>query len=134
MEVLVETGPLAVAASVIEMARTARFAGIEELFTPPLRAAVSAETIRAAWSVEVAKIGPVQAVGAPSSEPCGAGLVRVSTPVTGAHGGLTVVVSVDRAGRLAGFRLAPPAGPAWAPPRYAAPGRFAEREVTLGTG
>lgn len=127
-----QTSPQAVAASVVEMARDARFAAIEELFAPRLREAVSAETIRAAWAAEIAKIGPVQAVGAPLSEPFGVGLVRVSTPVSGEHGGLTVVVSVDQAGKLNGFRLAPPAGAAWTPPRYAAPGRFTEREVTLG--
>jgi uncharacterized protein len=128
----VQTSPQAVAASVVEMAREARFAAIEEMFAPRLRAAVSAETIGAAWSAEIAKIGPVQAVGAPLSEPFGAGLVRVSTPVAGERGGLTVVVSVDQAGKLNGFRLAPPAGATWSPPRYAAPGRFTEREVTLG--
>ena len=129
-----ETGPLAVATSVIEMARDARFSGIEELFAPRLRAAVSAETIRAAWTAEITRIGPVQAVGVPRGEPFGDGLVRVSTPVTGAHGGLTVVVSVDQAGKLNGFRLAPPAGPTWTPPRYASPRKFTEREVTLGSG
>ena len=129
-----ETGPLAIAASVIEMARDERFSGIEELFAPRLRELVSAETIQTAWTAEAARIGPVRTVGTPLSEPLRDGLVRVSTPVTGEHGGLTVVVSVDDAGRLNGFRLAPPATTAWAPPRYASPGKFVEREVTLGSG
>jgi hypothetical protein len=130
----VDTGPLEVAASVIEMLRDERFSEIEELFAPQLRAAVSAETIRTAWTAEAAKTGPVVAVGTPVSEPFGDRLVRVSTPVTGERGGLTVVVSVDEARRLNGFRLAPPDSAAWAPPRYAAPGRFTEREVTVGSG
>jgi dienelactone hydrolase len=130
----VETGPLAVAASVIEMARSERFSGIEELFAPQLRAAVSAETIRAGWTAEAARIGPVTAVGAPLSELSADGLVRVSIPVTGERGGLTVVVSVDDAGQLNGLRLAPPAGAEWTPPRYASAGRFTEREVTVGAG
>src|ERR1700743_2388777 len=83
----VDTGPLEVAASVIEMLRVERFPGIEELFAPRLRAAVSAETLPAAWIAEAAKIGPVAAVGTPVSEPFGDGLVRVSTPVTGERGG-----------------------------------------------
>lgn len=126
--------PVAIAASVVDMARAERFTGIEELFAPPLRAAVSAETIQTAWTVEAAKIGPVTTVGQPVSEPAVNGLVRVSTPVTGENGGLTVVVSVDGDGRLNGFRLAPPATAAWTPPRYAAPRRFTEREVTVGSG
>ena len=88
-----QAGPLAVAASVIELAQSARFAAIEELFAPRLRAAVSAETIRAAWTAELAKIGPVQAVGAPLGEPFGDGLVRVRTPVTGEHGRVTVTLA-----------------------------------------
>ena len=87
--------PVAIAASVIEMARAERFSGIEELFAPPLRAVVSAATIQTAWTAEAAKIGPVTAVGPPVSEAAVNGLVRVSTPVTGERGGLTVVVSVD---------------------------------------
>ncbi len=126
--------PVAIAASVIEMARAERFTGIEELFAPPLRAAVSAETIQAAWAAETARIGPVAAVGPPLSEPAKGGLVRVSTPVSGERGGLTVVVSIDADGKLNGFRLAPPATSAWRPPRYASARRFTEREVTLGSG
>ena len=126
--------PVAIAASVIEMARAERFTGIEELFAPPLRAAVSAATIQIAWTAEAAKIGSVKTVGTPVSESAGNGLVRVSTPVTGEHGGLTVVVSVDDDGKLNGFRLAPSATMAWTPPRYASPARFTEREVTVGSG
>lgn len=133
-EVRVETDPVTVAASVIEMARAGRFAEIEELFAPPLRAAVSAETVRTAWTTEAAKIGPVAAVGTPVGESAANGLVRVSTPVTGERGGLTVVVSVDEAGQVNGFRLAPPPNTVWTAPRYASPGRFTEREVTIGSG
>jgi dienelactone hydrolase len=129
-----QASPLAVAVSVIELAREERFSAIEVLFAPRLRAAVSAETIRTAWTAEIAKIGPVRAVGEPVSEPFGEGLVRVSTPLTGDHGGLTVVVSVDQAGKLNGFRLAPPAATTWVPPGYASPDRFTEREVTVGSG
>lgn len=133
-EVRVETDPVTVAASVIEMARAGRFAEIEELFAPPLRAAVSAETVRTAWTAEAAKIGPVAAVGTPVGESAANGLVRVSTPVTGERGGLTVVVSVDEAGQVNGFRLAPPPNTVWTAPHYASPGRFTEREVTIGSG
>jgi dienelactone hydrolase len=130
----VDTGPLEIAASVIELLRDERFSDIEELFAPRLRAAVSAQTIRTAWTAEAVKTGPIVAVGTPVSEPFGDGLVRVSTPVTGERGGLTLVVSVDDAGRLNGFRLAPSGATSWTPPRYAAPGRLTEREVTVGEG
>src|SRR4051812_2688378 len=123
-----------VARTVVDMAAEGRFEDVEALFAPRLRAAASAGTLRVGWETEIAKAGPVTAVGEPVSEPVKAGLVRVSVPVTCRHGGLTVVMSVDGDGLLHGLRLAPPSGTSWEPPAYAVPGRFAEREVTVGAG
>jgi dienelactone hydrolase len=134
LRMTVGTEPEAVAAAVVGMARDGRFAEIEQLFAPRLRAAVSAETLRVGWAGEISRAGPVAAVGDPVSAPGEAGLVRVSVPVTCEHGGLTVIMSVDDAGRMHGLRLTPPAGGSWEPPRYAAPQRFAEREITVGSG
>jgi uncharacterized protein len=128
------TDPAAIAAAVVAMAREERFTEIEELFAPRLRAVVSAETLQIGWAGEISGAGPVSAVGEPTSEPAKAGLVRVSVPVTCEHGGLTVVMSVDDAGMLHGLRLAPSADTSWEPPDYAAPKRFAEQEVTVGSG
>ena len=128
------TEPAVVAGTVVELARQGCFADIEELFAPPLRAVVSAEALRAAWSAEISRIGPVSAVGRPVSEHVKAGLVRVSVPVTCERGALTVVMSVDEAGRLQGLRLAPPPSASWEPPDYAAARTFTEQEVTIGSG
>jgi dienelactone hydrolase len=129
-----DTDPAAVATAVAAMARDGRFADIETRFAPPLRAVVSAQTLRAGWSGEIARTGPVTAIGTPVPEPASAGLVRVSVPVTCARGGLSLVMSVDDTGRLHGLRLGPPTATSWQPPGYAKPRRFAEREVTVGTG
>lgn len=131
---MASTSPAAVAMAVVDMATEGRFADVEELFAPRLRAAASAETLRVGWEGEIARIGPVSAIGGPGSEPVKAGLVRVSVPVTCERGGLTVVMSVDDAGMLHGLRLAPPADTSWEPPSYAAPKRFTEHEVTVGSG
>ncbi|MGW4063942.1 alpha/beta hydrolase family protein [Amycolatopsis sp. NPDC004747] len=128
------TDPAAVALAIVGMVAAERFTEAEERFAPRLRAAVSAGTLRVGWETELAKTGPVRAVGTPLSEPPAAGLVRVSVPVTCERGGLTVIMSVDDAGLLHGLRLAPPAGPSWTPPAYAEPERFTEREVTIGAG
>ncbi|WP_103351134.1 alpha/beta hydrolase [Amycolatopsis sp. CA-128772] len=126
--------PAAVAVTVVGLVGGRRFADVEALFAPRLRAVASAETLRVGWEGEIARIGPVSAIGGPVSEPAQAGLVRVRVPVTCERGGLTVVMSVDDAGLLHGLRLAPPAGATWEPPPYAAPKRFGEREVTVGSG
>ncbi|MBV6698917.1 alpha/beta fold hydrolase [Kitasatospora aureofaciens] len=115
--------------------RAEAFAEIVELFAPPLRAVVNTEALRLAWTAEAAGRGGVTEVGEPVSEPGEAGLVRIRIPVSCANGGFTVVSSVGGDGLLHGLRLAgPDDGTAWQPPHYAAPARFTEREVRLGTG
>ncbi|MEW9554856.1 alpha/beta hydrolase [Nonomuraea sp. NPDC050783] len=138
-----ETDPAAIATAVVELARHGRFADIETLFAPPLRAAASAETLQVAWESQLSRIGAISAVGTPISEPAPQGwvaatgkaeLVKVSVPVTYERGGLTVVVAVDETGLLQDLRLAPPLTEPWTPPPYARPRRFAEHEVTVGSG
>ncbi|GHG45185.1 MULTISPECIES: alpha/beta hydrolase [Amycolatopsis] len=128
------TDTAVVARAVVDLTAAGRFTEVEERFAPRLRAAASAGTLRVGWETEIAKTGPVRAVGTPVSEPPAAGLVRVSVPVTCERGGLTVIMSVDDAGLLHGLRLAPPSATSWEPPPYAEPDRFTEHEVTVGTG
>src|SRR6478752_6054332 len=111
-------GAAATAIRVVELARDERFAEIEELFAPPLQAAVSAETLRIGWVAEIGKNGPVSTVGEPICEPVKAGLVRVSVPVMREHGALTVIMSVDDAGMLQGLRISSASTTAWSPPSY----------------
>jgi uncharacterized protein len=126
--------PAAIAVAVTEMARDGRFADVEDLFAAPLRAVVSADALRAGWAALTGSKGPVRAIGEPTAEPAGAGLVRVRVPVTCEHGGLTVIMSVDGAGRLQGLLIEPAIAGSWTPPGYAAPDRFTEREVRVGSG
>src|SRR3954454_18828996 len=128
------TEPALVALGVVDLARAERFADIEQLFAPPLRAAVSVDTLRTAWAAERARIGDVWTIGAPVVEPPDSDLVRVEVPVSGERAGHTVVMTVDSAGKLHGLRLAPSTTTTWQPPRYARPGRFDEHDVTLGSG
>jgi dienelactone hydrolase len=128
--------PVAIGAAVVGMARAERFAEVERLFAPRLRAVVSAETVRVGWLGEIARVGPVTDVGEPVSEPFEGepGLIKVSVPVTCERGELLVVMTVDEAGLMHGLLLAPPVTTSWEPPGYANPRRFTEREVTIGTG
>ncbi|WP_436763174.1 serine aminopeptidase domain-containing protein [Streptosporangium sp. V21-05] len=139
----VETDPAAIAATVVELARSGRFADVEKLFAPPLRAVASAETLRVGWESQVSRIGAITATGTPVGEPAPeswvtasgkAELVKVSVPVTHERGELTVVMSVDGTGLLQGLRLAPALTGQWTPPPYARRGRFGEHEVTVGSG
>ncbi|MCG5220878.1 alpha/beta fold hydrolase [Streptosporangium soli] len=138
-----ETDPAAIATAVVEMARNGRFADIEKMFAPPLRAMVSAETLRVAWESQILRIGAISAVGAPISEPAPknwaaatgkAGLVRVSVPVTYERAELTVVMSVDETGLLQGLQIAPALTEQWTPPPYARRKSFDEHEVIVGAG
>ncbi|WP_424535671.1 alpha/beta fold hydrolase [Sphaerisporangium viridialbum] len=132
------TEPTPTGMAVLEMARAGRFAEIRDMFAPQLRALVSAEALQLAWAAELGRQGPISSVGTPVSESAGAGTVVVKIPVTFEQGELTVVVSVDDAGRLTGLQLAPasaakPVEP-WVPPAYADPGTFDEQDVTVGSG
>ncbi len=133
---MTETDPAAIAAAVVAMARQERFAEMEQLFAPRMRAVVSAETVRVGWVGEISRIGPVTEVGEPVSEPFDGepGLVKVSVPVTCERGALIMVMTVDDAGMMHGLLLAPPTTTSWQPPGYAAPRRFTEQEVTVGSG
>jgi dienelactone hydrolase len=130
----VSTDPASVAIAVVGMAREGRFVDIEALFAPPLRAVVSAETLRVNWATESSRIGAITSVGQPATEPGAPGLVRVSVLVTGEHGGLTVIMSVDNTGTMHGLRLAPPSVTSWRPPAYADPKKLTEHDITLGSG
>jgi uncharacterized protein len=123
-----------IATKFVELARDGRFAEIERFFAPPLRAVVSAETLRIGWENEIGKCGPVSAIGKPEREAVKEYLIRMSVPVTCERGTLTVVMSVDRAGALQGLRISSEAATLWAPPPYATPKRFDEREVAIGSG
>jgi dienelactone hydrolase len=121
-----------VAREAVELLRTGHFEELEARFAPPLRAAVTAEVVRRAWDAETARTGVITTVGEPRCERRQE-LERVSVPVAGERGRLTVVMSVDPGGRLHGLRLAPgdTSAEQWTPPPYA--GRPRERTVTVGT-
>ncbi|WP_197093580.1 alpha/beta hydrolase [Nonomuraea sp. SBT364] len=125
--------PEATARTVVELARTGRFDEIERLFAPPLRALIDAEAVRAAWTGEIGARGPITGVGEPVSERAGAQPARVSVPVTCESGELAVVVAVDGDGLLHDLRLTA-ITPPWAPPPYADPASFDERDVVIGDG
>lgn len=125
------TNPAAVAAHVVELARTGRFTEVEALFARRLRKVVSAKTFRDGWTIELGALGAITAIGDPATEPGEAGLVRVHVPVIAERGSLDVVMSIDDAGTLHGLRLAQAAPVTWQPPSYADPARFHEQDVTL---
>jgi uncharacterized protein len=134
---MIPATPVTASLAILELARSGRFAEIRDRFAPNLRAMVTAEALQAAWAAKLGRQGPVSSVGAPLSEPAGAGVVVVKVPVTCERGALTLVVSVHESGWLTGIQLAPasaaqPIAP-WEPPAYAAPETFDEEDVTLGT-
>ncbi|WP_433565581.1 hypothetical protein ACQP1O_10245 [Nocardia sp. CA-151230] len=130
----IDIDPETVAATVADLLRNERFDELADLFAPRLAAVVSAETVRGAWTGEIARIGDVRSVGAAGAHPAADGLTAVQVPVTCERGALAVHLAVDAAGGLHGLRLAAPAESGWTPPDYAMPHRIAERDITLGEG
>jgi dienelactone hydrolase len=126
--------PRTIASAVVAMAQAGKFTEIERLFAPPLATVVSAKALKDFWTAATAKIGSISSVGEPITEPMAAGLVRVRVALLGEHGRLTVIMSVDDKGVIQGLRLDTAASASWMPPPYAAPARFTEHDVTLGSG
>lgn len=123
----------AIATNVVEMARDRRFDDLEQLFGAPLRAVVSAETMRVAWGTEIVSRGPVTAIGEPVLTQGKDGLARARVLVTCERGALTVSMAIDGQGSLQGLALlAPDGAPSWTPPSYANPKKFEEQEVMVG--
>ncbi|MBB5857441.1 alpha/beta fold hydrolase [Amycolatopsis umgeniensis] len=131
-----ELGPTLVttARTIVEMLREEHFDEVVALFAPPLRAAVPAGALEAAWTAKLGERGPVTGIGDPDTEPAGAGLVRIGVPVHCERGDLTVLMSIDEGGLLQGLQLAPATSTAWTPPPYADPAAFTEHDVTIDAG
>ncbi|WTX00155.1 alpha/beta fold hydrolase [Streptomycetaceae bacterium NBC_01309] len=127
-------GALETARGLAALLLAERFGEVVELFAPQLRAAVSAEALRLAWTAEAAGLGGVTAIEEPVTEAGESDPVRVRIPVTCANGSFTVVTSVGGDGLLLGLRLDLYGGAEWQPPHYVDAGRFTERDVLLGTG
>lgn len=135
MRELTSSDAAAIATTAVEMARGERFDEMEQLFGAPLRAVVSAGTMRVAWQSEIASRGPVTAIGEPALTEGIDGLLRARVLVTCEHGALTVSMAIDDAGLLQGLALLPPDGAsAWTPPTYANPRKFEEQDVIVGSG
>ncbi|QUQ66835.1 alpha/beta hydrolase [Kutzneria sp. CA-103260] len=107
--------------AVVKLAGAGRFDEVVDLFAPELRAAVSADFVRIAWTKEV---GAVHAVG----EPVSLGDNRFSVLLNGT---VELRMSVDDQGRVNGLRLT--AAGQWEPPLYAKPELFTEQEVLVGS-
>ncbi|WP_163512577.1 alpha/beta hydrolase [Fodinicola acaciae] len=118
------------AVEVLALVRDGRYEDVVEMFEPPLRALVSAEVLRTAWTTELDRLGAVSAIGRPTSAPAANGLTRLTVPVTCERGGLSVVMSIDGDDHIHGLRIASAAMP-WTPPSYADERRFVERDITV---
>jgi dienelactone hydrolase len=132
------TEPAAISATALRLAQASRFPEILDMFAPNLRPMLTPESLRAAWTAEIERYGPVTTVGAPVSDPAGPSGTLVRTPVVFTNGQVTMLASVTESGWITGIQFAGadaarPAEP-WQPPDYADPGAFEERDVTLGSG
>ena len=128
----------ALALRIIELAQAGRFTEIRKLFPQALRVMVSAKALEGAWTAEAGRRGSLTGIGAAVTDPVRAGVTIVRVPLRYERSNATLVVSVTRAGQVAGLQLAPESASApvspWEPPDYAAPERLQEEEVVLGDG
>ncbi len=127
----------ATARTVATLAQSGDFAAIRAMFVDSLRPMVAADMLRAAWSAEIDRLGPLTAIGAPAADKAIGGARVVRVPLTFERGALTLVLSLVEDGGLTGLQLAPPATEpvaAWQPALSIDTAAFEEIDVTLGSG
>jgi hypothetical protein len=106
------------------------FAAVRAHMTPQMTAAVTSDPMLAGlWQQFTGAVGDFQRVDSTQTKPM-AGLTTTLLHCTFSHGPLDVLLVFDGQDRLAGLQFPPLA--AWSPPAYAEPGRFDERDVTVG--
>jgi uncharacterized protein len=110
-----------------------KWAAAREKFAPQVKAAMSEDQLRQAWSQLVGAVGPLAEIaGAREAAEAGFRCVYVSGRFE--KGAMDVKVVFDAQGQVAGLWFtAPPAEP-WTPPAYADPAKFEERPVSVVTG
>ena len=115
------------------------FAAVEQRLAEPLKAFLSAETIRATWQGLEQQHGAFQEVGNTSAVQTPQGLVHVVTCIF-ERGSLDVNIVFNEAGKIIGLTATPvgtveqQANATYEPPSYAQPERFHEQEVQVGHG
>jgi dienelactone hydrolase len=130
--------PTETAMSVVTLAQAGDFGAIQEMFAETLRPLVAAESLRAAWTGQVERLGPLTTIGTAVTERAGGGVHVVRVPLTFDRGALTLVLSLIEGSGLNGLNLQPVEngvpGAGWQPPSSIDPDSFTETDVTVGTG
>ena len=111
------------------------FAKVEEQFTPEMKAALPAGRLASLWTALVAKAGALKNCGPDPRVRRIADKQMVITPCQFERATADLQFAFDSAGRISGLTFRPGVRSAvpYAPPSYANPASFAEREITIGT-
>lgn len=124
----------ALAADVRALLAKGELDAVAARFSPQMAAALPAERFREVWNGLPTQLGALKSLGEPvvRSE---AGVENAWVPATFANAVVSLRMSFDAEGRLAGLRIVPGPPPAeWSPAPYADPAKAREREVTVGSG
>jgi fermentation-respiration switch protein FrsA (DUF1100 family) len=91
--------------TIIDLAEQGRFEEIRDHFDPSLRENVSAATLKAAWTTEIERCGPVLVIATPEVNLLGQGREQVTVEMTCRSGALTLMGVVSAEGSLLGIDL-----------------------------
>jgi dienelactone hydrolase len=107
-----------------------QFASAAGWFDATMAGAMSVDGLATLWGKLLESAGPVQDLGEPYVQEV-QGYWAVMVPVRFERGELVMRVVLDAYGAVAGL-FVQPVGVEWAPPAYADPSAFTERELALG--
>jgi uncharacterized protein len=124
------TSRMAAAEAVLAALVARDAAKVVSQFDATMKAVLSEQALLDGWDKNAAQFGALRGHAAPQQQPRGA-YTAVVIPCEFERGKLDVTVVFNAAGEIAGLSMSPPA---YAPPDYAVPASFAERDVTVGAG
>ena len=127
------------AQEIVTQVARGEFAAVVQRLAEPLKAFLSAETLRSSWQGFEQQVGAFQELGNTSTVQTPQGVVHVVTCIF-ERGSLDVNVVFNDAGKIIGLTVTPvgavaqQANATYEPPPYAQPERFHEQEVQVGHG
>jgi uncharacterized protein len=133
--------PIATSRKAMSLLLGGRYAELEEMFTPEMRAQLTEAMLRTEIGPKLRSLGAVESTGEPILQNAGPGTIAViAVKFSGAAIDWRFTVNAD--GKIAGLFFQPADGQPsdgtqsadWQHPSYSHPDSFREREVTVGDG
>src|ERR1700683_807343 len=129
------SSPAAAGRKALDLLLASRYSEFSELLTAEAKTLLTPEFLRDRVGAEVKSFGKLEEISQPLTEKSG-GLDIVSFPVRFSNKSVSVPLTLNASGQVAGLHFRSPEDPlpaVWKRPSYSKPDLFRERSVTVGS-